>query len=251
MAELIVLGSAASVPDGEHDTVSLALRGPGWAVPIDCGGSSLHKLDRFGVALEEIHAVILTHRHADHMYGLPMLVQGLWLGGREAPLPVYGPAQALDKACQLLALFELDEREGMFDLEWHPLPLREGRSVLTVNDVQVTSTPVVHAGNDTLALRFDNTATGRSIVYSSDTEPCPEMVRLSGSADLLLHEATGEHPGHSSPVEAAEIGREAGALQLVLIHYPVHGVNLDAWRRRAAGFPGPVTLAQDGDIYPL
>ena len=251
MAELIVLGSAASVPDSEHDTVSLALRGPGWAVPIDCGGSSLHKLDRFGVALEEIHAVILTHRHADHMYGLPMLVQGLWLGGREAPLPVYGPAQALDKACRLLALFDLDEREDMFDLEWRSVPLREGSSVLTVNDIQITSTPVVHADNDTLALRFDNTATRRSIVYSSDTEPCPEVVRLASGADLLLHEATGEHAGHSSPAEAAGIAREAGVVQLALIHYPVRGVNLDAWRRRAAGFPGPVTLAQDGDIYPL
>lgn len=251
MAELIVLGSAASVPDSEHDTVSLALRGKGWAVLIDCGGSSLHKLAGFGVAPEEIRGVILTHRHADHMYGLPMLVQGLWLGGREAPLPVYGPAQALDRARQLLALFDLDEREDMFDLEWHPVPLREGRRVMTVQDVQITSTPVVHAGNDTLSLRFDNTATQRAIVYSSDTEPCPELARLAASADLLIHEATGEHPGHSSPAEAAEIAREAGVLQLALIHYPVRAANLDAWRRRAAGFPGPVTLACDGDVYPL
>ena len=251
MAELIVLGSAASVPDGEHDTVSLALRGPGWAILIDCGGSSLHKLARFGVALEEIRAVILTHRHADHIYGLPILIQGLWLGGREASLPIYGPAQTLDRARQLLALFDLDEREGMFDLGWHPVPLREGRRVLTVKDVEITSTPVIHAGNDTLALRFDNTATQRSIVYSSDTEPCPELVRLAAGGNLLLHEATGEHPGHSSPSEAAEIAREAGVLQLALIHYPVRGVHLDAWRHRAAGFPGSVSLARDGDIYPL
>ena len=251
MAELIVLGSAASVPDSDHDTIGLALRGNGWVILIDCGGSPLHKLARFGVVLEEIRAVILTHRHADHMYGLPMLVQGLWLGGREAPLPVYGPAQTLDKACQLLALFDLDERENMFDLEWRPVPLREGRRVLTVKAVRITSTPVVHAGNDTLALRFDNTATQRAIVYSADTEPCPELVHLAAGADLLIHEATGEHPGHSSPAEAAETAREAGVLQLALIHYPVRGVNLDGWRRQAAGFLGPVTLARDGDIYPL
>lgn len=29
MPELIVLGTAASVPDAEHDTLALALRGPG------------------------------------------------------------------------------------------------------------------------------------------------------------------------------------------------------------------------------
>ena len=112
MPELVVLGSAASVPDADHDTVSLLLRGPGWAVPVDCGGSPLHKLARLGVERDHIRAVVLTHRHADHLYGLPILVQGLWLGGREASLPIYGPAETLDVAQELLDLFTLAEREG-------------------------------------------------------------------------------------------------------------------------------------------
>lgn len=257
MAELIVLGSAASVPDALHDTVSLALRGPDWAILIDCGGSPLHKLSRFGVELEEIQAVILTHRHADHIYGMPILVQGLWLSGREAPLPIYGARQALDQARGLLEPFDLAEREGMFRLEWHPVPLREGRQVLTVDGIQITAAPVVHADTDTLALRFENRSTKRAhglprtIVYSADTEPCQAMARLALGADLLIHEATGELPGHSSPADAARVAREAGAAELALIHYPVRGVNLEAWRQQAADFYGPVTLASDGDVYPL
>jgi ribonuclease Z len=249
--ELVVLGSAASVPDAGHDTVALLLRGPDWAILIDCGGSPLHKLARLGVAREAIRAVVLTHRHADHVYGLPMLVQGLWIGGREASLPIYGPGETLGVAQQLLALFDLDEREDMYALDWHRLPLRDGVRVLEVDDLRITAAPVVHAGVETVALRFDNTATGRSAVYSADTEPCPAVVRLAAGADLLLHEASGEHAGHSSPVEAAEIAREAGVMELALIHYPVHRVNLEAWRAAAAGFPGPVRLAQDGDVYPL
>ena len=132
MPELLVLGTVASVPDAEHDTVALLLRGPGWAIPVDCGGSTLYKLARLGIHRDEVRAVILTHRHADHVYGLPMLVQGLWLGGREEALPVYGPAETLDVAVRLLALFGLDEREDMFQLDWHPVPLRQGRLVLEV-----------------------------------------------------------------------------------------------------------------------
>ncbi len=251
MPELIVLGSAASVPDATHDTISLALRGTGWSILIDCGGSPLHKLGRVGVEPEEILALILTHHHADHLYGLPILVQGLWLGGREAPLLVYGPEQALERARKLLELLDLAGREGMFDLAWHKVPLREGRRVLAMGDIRITASPTIHAGNDTLALRFDNTVTGRAIVYSADTEPCPALVRLAAGADLLLHEATGDLPGHSSPAEAAEVAREAGVEQLTLIHYPVRGVNLETWRKQASGFPGPVTLACDGDAYPL
>ena len=251
MAELIVLGSAASVVDAGHDTVTLVLRAREGAILIDCGGSPLYKLARLGIDMEEVRAAILTHRHADHIYGLPMLVQGLWLGGREAPLPIYGPQQALDRAQQLLELFDLAVREEMFALEWRPVPLRQGRRVLALGEVQITAAPTVHAGNDTLALRLEDTSTGRAVVYSADTEPCPALIQLAAGADLLLHEATGDHPGHSSPAEAAEVAREAGVAQLALIHYPVRGVDLEAWRRRAAGFPGPVSLARDGDAFPL
>jgi ribonuclease Z len=252
MAELLVLGTAASVPDAEHDTVSLALRGPEWVVLVDCGGSPLHKLARRDVGLEEVHAVVLTHRHADHVYGLPILIQGLWLGGRQEALPIYGPSQALEVARRILEPFNLLEREGMFELHWHRIRLREEQPVLAVGDVQITASPVVHADNDTLALRFEDTATGRAIVYSADTEPSLELVRLAAGAALLIHEATGDHPGHSSPADAAEVAREAGVERLVLIHYPVRGIDLARWRAQAAGgFPGEVYLARDGDAYPL
>ncbi|MGC9333507.1 MAG: MBL fold metallo-hydrolase [Anaerolineae bacterium] len=251
MPAVIVLGTAASVPNGQHDTVGLALRSPEGAVLIDCGGSPLHKLARHGIDMAELQAIILTHGHADHLYGLPMLVQGLWLGGREAALPVYGPAQALDRARRLLEVFELADREGLFALEWHAVPLREGRRVLSLGSVQVTTTPVVHGDNDTIGLRFDDTDTGGSAVYSSDTEPCDSLIRLAAGADLLLHEATGNYAGHSSPQDAAEVAREAGVGRLALIHYPVRGVDPGQWCRRATGFSGQVFLAKDGDVYPL
>lgn len=251
MPELIVLGTAASVPDAQHDTVSLVLRGPDWAVPIDCGGSPLYKMARLGIELDDIRALILTHSHADHTYGIPMLVQGLWLGGRKNPLPIYGPAETLDLVRQVLERYTLIDRAGMMDLEWHPIPRREGYEVLDVGTVRISATPVAHRDKDTRALRFDNRASGRSIVYSADSEPCPALVCLAKDAGILIHEATGEHAGHSSPAQAAEVARDAGVARLVLIHYPVLGVDLEGWLSQAAGFPGPVTLAHDGDVYPL
>jgi ribonuclease Z len=195
--------------------------------------------------------VILTHQHADHIYGLPLLIQGLWLGGRIDPLPVYGPKEALDTTHSLLELFDLSQRPDMFSLEWHPIPLREARSVVEVEGVQITATPADHREVQALAFRFENSRTGRSIVYSGDTEPCPTVVRLATGADLLLHEASGAFPGHSSPIQAAEVASAAGVKRLVLTHYPVLEVDLEAWRQSAVGFPGPVSLARDGDRYPL
>jgi ribonuclease Z len=249
--ELIILGSAASVPDAAHDTVGQVLCGLDWAVLVDCGGSPVYKLAQVGIELESIQAVILTHKHADHIYGLPLLVQGLWLGGRTAPLPIFGPREAINTSQRLLALFGLSERADIFSLDWHPVPLREARHVLAIEGVEIRATPVDHREVQALAYRFENTGTGRRIVYSGDTEPCPELVKLASGANLLLHEASGALPGHSSPAQAAEIASAAGVETLALTHYPVREVDLEAWRRSAVGFPGRVVLAHDGDRYPL
>jgi ribonuclease Z len=251
MTELVILGTAASVPDADHDTVSMVLHGPKWAVLIDCGGSPLYKLARTGVHLHDIQAVILTHRHADHVYGLPMLVQGLWLAGRESRLPLYGPPETISLARELLQLFHLDEREGMFRLDWRPIPLQTDRQVLQIGAVEIRSTPVVHGNVQTVALRLEDSATRRAIVYSADTEPCPDLVRFATGANLLIHEATGDYPGHSSPAEAGRIAQDAEVKELALIHYPVHGIDLEDWRQAALEFRGRVTLAQDGDVYAL
>jgi ribonuclease Z len=117
--------------------------------------------------------------------------------------------------------------------------------------VEITAAPMCHGQVQTLALRFENCASGRTIVYSADTEPCPALIRLALGADLLIHEATGNQMGHSTPMQAAEVAREAGVARLALIHYPVRGVNLKEWRLAAAEFPGPVELAQDGSRYQL
>ena len=252
MAEIRILGTAASVPDAEHDTVGLLLCAAGRAVPIDCGGSPLHRLARAGIEPDELHALFLTHGHADHIYGLPMLAQGLWLAGRQAPLPIFGTGQTLEQARKLLGLFDLLRDGERFKVRWQPLDSSEGQFVLEVGGVRITASPGVHGSQDAMAVRFDHAATGGSIVYSSDTEPCPAVARLAMGADLLIHEATSAEKGHSSPAQAAEIARQAGVGRLVLIHYPVSGTDLEDWRRQAAAaFPGPVALAQDGDVYSL
>ena len=85
---------------------------------VQAGDDARCSANRAGVDMAHVRAVVLTHRHADHLYGLPMLVQGLWLSGRETALPIYGPAEALSVARELLELFDLVERPDMFILEW-------------------------------------------------------------------------------------------------------------------------------------
>jgi ribonuclease Z len=67
---------------------------------------------------------------------------------------------------------------------------------------------------------------GRKIVYTGDTKPFVGFAMFALDADLVVHEATfddslvekAELDGHSTPSQAAEGARAAGAKSLVLTH---------------------------------
>jgi len=67
---------------------------------------------------------------------------------------------------------------------------------------------------------------GRKIIYTGDTRPFPEFAAFAAEADLVIHEATFDdalaekalEDGHSTPSQAAEEAKSAGAKSLVLTH---------------------------------
>jgi ribonuclease Z len=67
---------------------------------------------------------------------------------------------------------------------------------------------------------------GRRVVYTGDTRPTSETVKIADGADLLVHDATfgddwaerARETGHSTAREAGELASEAGAKRLALTH---------------------------------
>ena len=94
----------------------------------------------------------------------------------------------------------------------------------------------------------------RSVVYSSDTRPCPEVEALSRGATALVHEATFARPNpaewHSTAREAGAVARAAGVGRLYLAHvgYTVHGALRRPRGRRSRGLRG---TGDDGGGAPL
>src|SRR5262245_28556911 len=58
---------------------------------LDAGEPCCPQLLELGFSLPELDAVWITHAHADHVSGLPLLLQASWLHGRKRPLPVGVP----------------------------------------------------------------------------------------------------------------------------------------------------------------
>jgi ribonuclease Z len=241
------LGSSGAVPTAARDTTALIVRSGRTACLVDVGGSPVQKLRRVRFDPLELTAVVVTHTHPDHVYGLPALIQCLLILGRTAPLPIYCRVEHVPLVEKLLGLFGLFD-EGL-EVPIMPVATREGVRVLATADLVVTASPNVHGSMPNLAVRLDGG--DRSLVYSSDTRPCAEVERLARGATVLVHEATFARPNpaewHSTAREAGVIARGAGVGRLYLAHvgYTVHEALRSHVAAARAGFGGTVAMAEE------
>lgn len=186
---------------------------------IDCGGDVVHRLLACDVDLDKITGLIVTHEHPDHVAGFPLMMERLWLGGRRDHLDVYGIAPALSQARRIHDAFDTSSWPQYPGINWHEVPLAEDSLVLEDSAWEVRASPGKHTVPIT-ALRFEDRYGGGVLAYSCDTSYSEAVVRLASEADILVHEATGQGPGHSSADDATKVAIESGAKRLVLVHLP-------------------------------
>ncbi|HYE56953.1 MAG TPA: MBL fold metallo-hydrolase [Rhodothermales bacterium] len=216
---LHLLGTGAALSSPDRTTTMLGFHDAGQTLVVDCGGDVVQRLLQAGLDLHSVTALIVTHEHPDHTAGFPLLIEKLWLAKRRSPLPVVGISEAVGQVRRLWDAYETGSWKALFPIEWRVVERAEGVLMFEHETYRVTGTPVVHSV-PTMGLRVEAKRSGRVCAYSCDTEPSDTVVRMARGAHLLVHEATGEGPGHASAKQAAEIAGQAGVDRLVLVHLP-------------------------------
>jgi ribonuclease Z len=244
VTELVLLGTAASVPDPEHENTHMAIVGEPGVILIDCVSTPAVRLAKAGLALEDVNDLILTHFHPDHVSGVPLLLMNMWIMGRRKSMRVYGLHHCLKRLEDMMGSYHWESWPGFFPVAFHRLPETERVLVLENDDIRILSSPVRHLV-PTIGIRIESKEDGPTIVYSSDTEPCPSAIRLAAGADVLLHEATGASVGHSSARQAGEVARQAEVGRLLLIHYSPFEPGETLLAEAGESFQGELALAQD------
>ncbi|MFL5804259.1 MAG: MBL fold metallo-hydrolase [Roseiflexaceae bacterium] len=252
MLRMTLLGVGTGVPDSDRENTHMVWESPEGLLLIDAGGSTYQRLLRAGLDPLALRGVFLTHSHADHINGLPVLLFQLALMRYQGPLPVYGNVPTLALAQRVVEAFELGEYQVAVD--W--IPVDSGEEVpLGAGSYQLTTAETTHS-RPCLALRFEDSASGRALVYSADTEPCDAVQALAQGAAVLIHEATMPEPfaGHTTPRQAGQIAARAGAGRLVLVHFSPRwtmSASQAIEEVRAGGFVGDAEIGRELGTYTL
>lgn len=107
--KLTFLGTSSGVPTKQRNVTALALSPENtkrWYL-VDCGEATQHRLLHTPMSLHHLEAVMITHMHGDHCYGLPGLLASAATYGRTEALTIIGPAPLkdyLDAVCRHTSL---------------------------------------------------------------------------------------------------------------------------------------------------
>jgi ribonuclease BN (tRNA processing enzyme) len=242
------------------------------AIVLDCADGSRVLIDtgsgnsvlRHGAMLNmlavDFDLLLLTHRHLDHMGGLPFLQGQRTLINPEAPaIKVYSSEESLlwaRRLCQVSRpALQIDQDaahtpEGQAVFRWYPT--QEGQRLQLGPTTYASSFAVDHLPG---AVGWRIESDGRAIVFSGDTKFSPAVAEAATGARLLIHEALSTERerertyrrGHSTAAEAGRVAAMAGVSELILTHIdsPFHADTRPLLDEARQQFDGPVSVATD------
>jgi len=144
-----MLGTASAMPVSDRNPSAQALHVHGRYFLVDCGEGAQRSMVRFGVPLQRIDTVFISHIHGDHVFGLYGFLSTLAMGGRLAPLDIYGPRNL----GPMLKFFLSYNDAVAYELRFHALEMKAPEVVLETKSLEVVAVPLKH-GMDTYGFIF-------------------------------------------------------------------------------------------------
>jgi ribonuclease Z len=89
--KIIFLGTSAQIPTANRNHTAILLKFDKENILVDCGEGTQRQFRKARLNLCKVNRILITHRHGDHIFGLPGLISTFELSGYNNTLYIYGP----------------------------------------------------------------------------------------------------------------------------------------------------------------
>jgi ribonuclease Z len=186
--------------------------GDDYKVLVDSGPCVLKLLLAYGIPLNQISDIIITHKHADHYTGLPYLIWAI-AKAKVNKIRLYASNDIIDHFRKLYHF--INEKAPKLTIEYIPL---KANSRFDLGTGYMVPFEVSHTVQ-TYGISIHSQE--RAIVFSSDTEICKEVERYSNKANVLIHDVfnlKSNKKGHSNAIDVAKIAQKCSVELLIPVH---------------------------------
>lgn len=236
--KIVMLGTGSSIPSKVRNTSGILLRvDRDHSILLDCGEGTFGQIVKnYGKSetpniIKTIKAVYVSHMHADHHIGLIGLLNERAKVTKDS-LYLFAPPQiymflqmyhmCFESILHRITLISNSE----FFMDKHNPELHVYRNMYNALNIQAVKTVFVKHCPYSYGVSV-TLCNGKKIVYSGDTMPCEDLVKLGKSCDLLIHEATMEDDlieearlkYHSTVSQAIKAGEQMESKFTLLTHF--------------------------------
>ena len=139
--ELTILGSGAALPTGKRNPSAQYLNCNERHILIDCGEGTQNQLRRYGIKLQKIRYILISHLHGDHYFGLMGLLSSMNLLGRTKGITLFAPLP-------LKEIIDLQLKASghhyQFSLDFIPLDMNSPALIYEDRLIEISSFPMRH-----------------------------------------------------------------------------------------------------------
>jgi len=215
--EIWPLGTGSGMPSAELDSSFILLRSSDHCYLYDAGEGAAKKLMSEKINPNEPDAIVITHLHPDHVCGVFMLIQMMYLSGRNKALPIYLPERH-DEFLGILKMLYTFPTKFSFELSFRPIEsLSHDFEELSIqpNDHLVGYSEIIRAQSlpnrqKAFSLKVDSPE--GAFVYSSDLTTTDSIANFCSGAHTILVDS-----GHPDPQQILQL-KDWGIKRILLTH---------------------------------
>ncbi len=183
---------------------------------LDCGYSIPQQWFKLNYEPNFLDAIYISHKHADHFFGLPMLLMRMWEDGRTKPITIICQKELVEffKNFTDLAYRGFTEK---FKYKMNFVGVESGQAI-ALKDLELSFAPTVHS-IENLAIKIRDGK--NSYCYSGDGQFIEETITLYKNSDLVVQETylySEKKVGHACMTDSIEMSENNNIKCLALTH---------------------------------